>query len=87
MRVILSTYHETSITKNIQYSSKRIIHFINITKNGENDLQNTAQNVENDPNGFACDFWLPCFAVLKLETDKSMKTEKTINVDQYLKPT
>ena len=78
MHVIVSTYHETSITKNIQYSSTRIIHFLNITKNGENDLQNTAQNVQNDPNGFACDFWLPCFAVLKLETDKSMKTEKTV---------
>ena len=49
MHVIVSTYHETSITKNIQYSSKRIIHFLNITKNGENDLQNTAQNVQNDP--------------------------------------
>ena len=36
--VIVSTYHETSITKNIQYSSKRIIHFINIIKNGENEL-------------------------------------------------
>ena len=56
MHVIVSTYHETSITKNIQYSSTRIIHFLNITKNGENDLQNTAQNVQNDPNGFACDF-------------------------------
>ena len=66
MHVIVSTYHETSITKNIQYSSTRIIHFLNITKNGENDLQNTAQNVQNDPNGFACDFWLPCFAILKL---------------------
>ena len=45
-----------SIIKNIQYSSKRIIHFLNITKNGENDLEYTAQNVQNDPNGFACDF-------------------------------
>ena len=76
--VIVSTFHETSITKNIQYSSKRIIHFINITKNGENDLEYTAQNVQNDPNGFACDFWLPCFAIWKLETDKSMKIEKTL---------
>lgn len=55
-RVIVSTYHEISITKNIQYSSKKIIHFIKISKNGENDLKNTAQNVQNDPNGFACDF-------------------------------
>ena len=31
-----------------------------------------------NPNGFACDFWLPCFAILKLETDISMKTEKTL---------
>ena len=29
-------------------------------------------------NGFACDFWLPCFAILKLETNKSMKTKKTL---------
>ena len=49
------TYHETSITKNIQYSSKRVICYINITKNQENYLQNTTKNLENDPNGFIYD--------------------------------
>ena len=34
-------------------------------------------------NGFACDFWLPCFAILKLKTDKSMKTEKTLKHLHY----
>ena len=33
MHVIASTYYETSIAKNIQYSSKRVIRYINITKN------------------------------------------------------
>ena len=28
--VLVSIYHETSITKNIQYSSKRVIHYINV---------------------------------------------------------
>ena len=55
MRVVVSTYHETSINKNIQYSSKRVINYINITKNQENDLQNTTKNLQNDPNGFAYD--------------------------------
>ena len=40
MHVIASTYHETSITKNIQYSSKKVICYINITKNRESYLQN-----------------------------------------------
>ena len=55
MHVIASTYHETSIIKNTQYSSKRVIHYINITKNRENYLQNTTKNLENDPNGFTYD--------------------------------
>ena len=76
--VVVSTYHETSITKNIQYSFKRVIYYINITKNWENDLKNTTQNLQNDHNGFVCDFWPPCFAILKLEIDKNMKIKKTI---------
>ena len=58
MRVIASTYHETSIAKNIQYSSKRVRRYINITKNRENYLQNTTKNLENDPNGFTYDLLL-----------------------------
>ena len=58
MRVVASTYHETSITKNIQYSSKRVISYINISKNRENYLQNTTKNLENDPNGFTYDLLL-----------------------------
>ena len=58
MRVVACTYHETSITKNIQYSSKRVICYINITKNQENYLQNTTKNLENDLNGFTYDLWL-----------------------------
>ena len=58
MRVIVSTYHETSINKNIQYSSERVINYINITKNRENDLQNTTKNLQNDLNGFAYDLRL-----------------------------
>ena len=76
-RVVISTYHETSITKNIQYSLKRVIYYINITKNWKNDLKNTTQNLQNDHNGFVCDFWQFCFAILKLETDKNIKIKKT----------
>ena len=57
MHVIVSTYHETSFNKNIQYSSKRVINYINIIKNQENDLQNTTKNLQNDPNGFAYDLF------------------------------
>ena len=64
--------------KVIQYSSKKVINYINITKNQENDLQNTTQNLQNDPNGFACDFWLFCFAILKLEINKIIRTQKTL---------
>ena len=74
--VLVSTYHKTSITWNIQYSSKRVMHYINLSKNWENDLQNTTQNLQNDPNGFACDFWLLCCSILKLETDKAWKLRK-----------
>ena len=76
--VVESTYHETSITKNIQYSFKIVIYFIKITKNWENYLKITTQNLQNDHNGFVCDFWLPCFAILKPETDKNMKIKKTL---------
>ena len=55
MHVVVSTYHETSFNKNIQYSSKRVINYINITKNQENDLQNATKNLQADPNGFAYD--------------------------------
>ena len=37
-------------------------------------MQNTTKNLQNDLNGFAYDF---DFAILKLETDKSIKTKKT----------
>ena len=55
MRVVVSTYHETSINKNIQYSSKKAIKYIHLTQNRETDLQNASQNLQNDPNGFAYD--------------------------------
>ena len=76
--VVISTYHESLVTKNIQYSFKRAIYYKNITKNWENDPTNTTQNLQNDHNGFVCDFWLPCFAILKLEIDKNMKIKKTL---------
>ena len=60
---------------------KKVIHYINITKNQENNMQNTTKNLQNDLNGFAYDF---DFATLKLEIDKSIKTKKTLkNTDQY----
>ena len=80
--VVVSTYHETSITTNIQYSFKRVIYYINITKNWENDLKNTTQNLQNGHKGFVCDFWLPCFAILKLEIDKNTKIKKTLTNTQ-----
>ena len=73
MHVVVSTYHETSINKKIQYSSKRVINYINITKNWENNLQNTKK---------ACKITLIYlhmtfdFAIFKLETDKGIKTQK-----------
>ena len=64
---------------------KKVIHYINITTNQENNMQNTTKNLQNDLNGFAYDF---DFATLKLEIDKSIKTKKTLkNTDQYPKHT
>ena len=77
MCVIVSTYHETSITKYIQYPSKRVIRYINITKNRENYLQNTTKNLENDPMDLHMTY---DFAILKLEIDKSIKTKKNLKI-------
>ena len=48
---------------------------MSITKNRENDLQNTTKNLQNDLEYLQMTF---DFAILKLETDKSMKTKKTL---------
>ena len=75
-RVVVSTYHETSITKNIQYSFKRVIYYINITKNWENDLK------KHNPKSTKwqmtiMDLYVTFdFAILKLETDKNIKSRK-----------
>ena len=55
---------------------KRVIHYINITKNRENDMQNTTKKSKKWPR---MDLHMTFdFAILKLETDKSMKNKKTL---------
>ena len=55
--------------------SKSVIHYISITKNSENDTQNTTKNLQNDLEWICMTF---DFALLELETDKNMKTKKTL---------
>ena len=56
---------------------KRVKHYISITKNRENDLQNITKNLQNNLELMDLHMTFD-FAILKLETNKSMKTKNTL---------
>ena len=76
MHDVVSTYHETSIKKKkIQYSSKKVINYINITKNRENSYKMQPKTCKVTLMDLHMTF---DFAIFKLETNKSIKTQKTL---------
>ena len=63
---------------------KRVIHYISITKNWENDLQNTTKKTyKMTSNGFAYDFWFCHFKTWNWQKQENLKT--LINTQNPLK--